>query len=67
MVKKTTSVKRPPSVTVFFKDDPAMLKQLVADAKRIGISASALAKLALDVGYPVVRDNFKQLVDLPSK
>ena len=60
--KKTR--KRPPSITVFFPQDPTLQKQIIEDAKRIGISASSLVKLALDVGYPVVRENFKQLVPL---
>jgi hypothetical protein len=57
MVTKKQS-KRPPSITVFFNTDVDIHKQIVADAKTIGISASALAKLALGVGYPVVREKF---------
>jgi len=56
--------KRPPSITVFFNTDADVHKQITDDAKVLGMSASTLAKLALGIGYPVVRERFKQLAPL---
>lgn len=64
--KKKVS-KRPPSVTVFFPDDPKLQKQITQDAKTIGISVSSLAKMALEIGYPEVRRRLEEIKPLPTK
>ena len=65
MATKKKVYKRPPSHTVFFGDDLEIHKQITADAERIGIAVSSLLKLALDIGYPVVRENFERMLSLP--
>ncbi len=59
--KKKRIVKRPPQLTIFFPDDASLQKQIYTDAHVTGISVSALAKLALEVGYPIIRERLEDI------